>query len=229
MIVLIPDSNGNVEFEFNGVESSNIIPLKRVGVTKVRSPDADNMFIETLADDQIITTKEDSLTIFSPKFQLNGEKLEIVKFSSDLLLNLDLTFKFDHLKVIPSIYIFDETLSYDNRIREKLKNIIIHKGGYLLEDSNFFSVEKYQLSDYTNLTTLRNSRVSLFWRGVELTEVNIKRILSMGLAFLLGVISQAELVFEIKQEIKNDNYSINIKFEKNRYIRIGIEAPVFSY
>lgn len=229
MTIKLPNSSDDTDFDFSDVQDSNIKPLEVVGAKILKPPKNLISSIEVSSIDQIEKQKVESNFILSPGFQLNGEKLKIVKFTSDLLINLDLMVKFDFLKVVPSFYNFDETLSYDQSKREVFRKIVLNKGGYLLEDSNFFEVDQSRLSPETKLTTIRNSRVSLFWRGVELTEVNVKRILTLGLAFLLGIISQAELVLEIKQEIKNDNYLISIKIEKNTYVRIGIETPVFSY
>jgi hypothetical protein len=171
----------------------------------------------------------DKYKVTSPSLLTDVKRLDVVKFSSELLLNLDLSLKYNDRLFKGKTIRFSETLSYDNDVKLKARVIALDKNGYLFEDSNYFEVEKIHLDEYTNLTTLRNSRVLLYWREVEISEFVVKRLLTLGLWFLINIITKAELIFYIQQAINNNSYNISIKYVENTYVIIGIEGPIFSY
>lgn len=204
----------------------------------------DNSYIPTKIIQKRIRMKEEAIllknsvtnlgevlnkyTLGNPRFQLDVKKISVVKFSNELLMNLNLNFRFNDNLFRKMTKTFDETLSYNNVQKEIMRTIVTRKGAFLFEDSNFFEVDKVNLSEYTKLTTLRNSRVLLYWRNLELDNEVIKKIITLGLCFLLEIITYAELYFYISQFIERGSYEITIKYVKNSYVLIGIESPIFQ-
>lgn len=212
-----------------GKESEDSIDTENITFASIRG---DNIYSESVRlDENIFDEKYDS-SKFDASVQgilLNENKLKIVKFKSDLLLNLDLNVKFRNMFNQLRVIKFDEALSFNTNTREELKRIVTKQEGYLSEESNFFSVDKDLTSDETEVITLRNSRVILYWRDIDLTEFEVKRILTLGFCCLLDIISQAELVFFIREIIQKESFEIRVKQKKNNFVLIGIEAPIFRF
>jgi hypothetical protein len=164
----------------------------------------------------------------SPEHDFDLNKVKLAKFSSDIVetLNLDLNVKknFGVRKLVH----FDETISYNEVESNKFFNLLLKKGGYLNEENNYLVINEKELSENSKATSLRNTRVILLWRGLDLEEVNVKRILSLGLAFLLEGITKAELYFEIRNLIPKGTYEVSVKHKLKTYVLISVEAPVFS-
>lgn len=162
-----------------------------------------------------------------PEFNLKFEDRDVVEFSSQLLLNLDLTVNIDGLLRDRSVK-FDQKISYATKEANRFKNLIYNKNGYLNEESNFFELDKKDLIENSNSVILRNSRIVLFWRGLNLSNIDVKKIISLGLTFMLDLISEAELYYKIRSIIPKGIYEISVKHERNSYVIIGIEEPIFS-
>jgi hypothetical protein len=160
-------------------------------------------------------------------FKLNDVKL--AKFTVDYLDTLDLSLKMVNFLGIESIVEFDETISYNDLEKAKFKNFVMKKGGYLNEESNYIRIhDKRILSESMKASSLRNSRVILFWRGLDLDDVSVKKILSLGLAYLLENLSKAELIFEVRKLVPKGIYEISIDHKYKTYVIIGVESPIFS-
>lgn len=163
-----------------------------------------------------------------PRFNLNVEKVQVAKIRIDLLENLNLVIRtglFLNQK--------DETVSgellFDGSHKDLFRKKVIKQGGYLLSDDNYKKISYKLLSEMTKATILSNQRVFLYWRGLILDDVRVKRILTAGLAYLVGSITQAELSILIRDIIPRGTFEISIKHLKDAYVIIGIEEPPFSY
>lgn len=75
-----------------------------------------------------------------PQFELNVDRLKIVKYSDEFLLNLNLSLTYKNVLMVTSFKEFDETLSYSFEAKEKAKQLILNRGAYFHEDSNYFDV-----------------------------------------------------------------------------------------
>lgn len=164
----------------------------------------------------------------SPGLSLNFEKLGVVKFSSDLLINLDLRFKTSSKLFGDKITVLDETLGYHTDSKLLARDLVIKRNAYLYEDSNFFVINS-PLSKDLELITLRNTRVSLFWRGIILSDKNKKRIVTIGMVLLLNIILKSEAIFYIRNELPKGVYDIRIHHELNTYVVIWIEDPILKF
>lgn len=84
------------------------------------------------------------------------------------------------------------------------------------------------LAKNTKVTTLVNTRVILFWRNVRLEDTVKKRIISLGLLYLMRKISKAELLFYIREILPSGSLEVTIRYKVNTYVLIGVESPLFS-
>lgn len=159
---------------------------------------------------------------------LDVENKQAVKFSSDLVKDLKLIINYREFFKSKEKQ-FDETLTYVQDDSSLFKTLVLKKKGYLSDKSDFNVIDSSMLTTKTKATTLRNTRVILFWRSLELKEYTISRILTLGLLFLIGNISLAELVFYIKLELPEGDFEVKIIQQKNNYVVIGIEKPIFSF
>jgi hypothetical protein len=155
----------------------------------------------------------------------------MVRFKSDLLLNLDLTFTsksgiFRQQKN----NLFDQDLSFNAIEKTRLNKVLLVEKGYLSNFDNFLTVNPEQLSYPTKSVTLRNSRVILFWRNVDIDFLSIQRIISLGLGVLMGAISKDECAFYTKQIVENRNIevAITVKHREDTFVLIGLEGPLFT-
>lgn len=165
-----------------------------------------------------------------PLFELNVDRLKIVKYSDEFLLNLNLSLTYKNVLMVTSFKEFDETLSYSFEAKEKAKQLILNRGAYFHEDSNYFDViDEKHISKGTNITMLRNSRVTLFWRNVELSDSQKKRILSLGLSYMIGIISYAELYYCIQKTLQKGSYNISVRTVPKTFVLIGVEREIFSF
>lgn len=161
-----------------------------------------------------------------PRLQLNVNKIGLVNFSADLVYGLNLTI--GYRSIIGLKYItFESDVTYNEDEGQKLRRFIIGKKGFIYPDENYFNLNENLVTKGTKVTTLINTRVLLFWRGIEINEITVKRILSLGLLFLIKKISYPELFFEINSLLPNGRYNVSIKYVDNSYVLIGIELPIF--
>lgn len=170
----------------------------------------------------------ESFEFSAQALSLDLERLRAVTMTNELLIGLKLDFK-SKTYFMDSLTTFDEALCYSSNDRQEIKRIVTTKGGYLNDESNYFCVDKQNLSTGTEVVILKNSRVLLFWRDLSLPENVVKRILSMGLLFLLRIISKAELLFNIRQILPRGDYEISINEKDKTYVLIGIEKPLFNF
>jgi hypothetical protein len=115
--------------------------------------------------------------------------------------------------------------------KEKLlfHNIITKKEGVLEEESNYFWVDDNLLSDNGKACTLRNTRVILYWRGINLEDFVVKRILTLGFDFLIMGFTKDELLAKVLQTLPPGTFEIKIKFDRKVYVLITIEEPIFRF
>jgi hypothetical protein len=166
--------------------------------------------------------------IIVPGRNFNLDEVRLAKFSSELIDTLTLSLRVERLLGINSLVYFDETVSYDKNEKTRFKNLVLKRSGYLENEDNYIAISEDLMSANSKATTLRNSRVTLLWRGFDLNDVNVKRIISLGLTFLLEGITKAELIFEIKKLIPKGIFEVSVKNRLNTYVLISVEAPVFS-
>jgi hypothetical protein len=163
-----------------------------------------------------------------PKFSLELDRMEVVKFSSDLLYDINLEIKVPKLFGDRSI-VFDKSVTYDSQKGKRFRSTIIEKRGYLDEESNFFNIDREIAGKDANVILLKNSRVILYYRDVDLSIRARKRILTLGMLFLVNQMSKAELLVYIRQELDSGAYEISINNKPNCWVLIGIETPIFTY
>lgn len=176
--------------------------------------------------DGSISDELEFVKIALPRLQLNIDKIQLVNFSSDLVYGLNLTIK--QRSIIGSkLVIFNSDVTYNEDEGLKFRRSIVEKKGYLESDENYFNLKEDLVTKGTKVVTLINTRVILFWRDVDLSELTVKRILSLGLLFLIKKMSYAELFFEINRLLPNGRYNVSIKSVDNSYVLIGIELPIF--
>lgn len=223
----------DVDFIDIGVEENVIINFGDNVLSKYTNPNKINPDLS----DRIIVKKDSFLDLSKivngepnfPGIELNMEKLDVVKFTSDLLLNINLDLTFKNVLQITEVKKFDQTLSYDQDSKNLAKKLIVSRGAFFDYDQNYFDVPNKYITKNTKVRTLRNSRVVLFWRNVELSEYQKKRILTLGLSHLLNVISYAELYYCIQKALPRGQYLITIRPVPNSYVLIGVEREVFSF
>jgi len=160
---------------------------------------------------------------------LKLEDLKVAKFLDELIINLRLDIRARGLFNQWKDYTFDETISYDPESRLKFRDLLVDKEGYFSDVGNYFYLDNTILDEYTKLATLRNSRVSVYWREISLTDEQIDRIITLGFGWLIDVITKAELVVLINQVIKNSTYEIKALRKPMVYVMIGIEGPIFKF
>lgn len=171
-----------------------------------------------------------NLKSISPESYPDFNNVKVVRFKSDLLLNLDLSFKRNfNIFQNRQIVVFDQSLGYNSIDKENLNKILLKEKGCLLEESNFEIINPILLDYLTEGLSLRNQRVVFIWRDIYVSYDTAKRVLSLGLGCLIGAISKAELIFEIRQVIQNDTFDIAIEIQHNvdTQIRIGVYGSVF--
>lgn len=166
--------------------------------------------------------------LLEPRFNLDVEKSKVAKIKVDLLSDLDLVIR-TGLFFNQKDEIVSGELLFDGSHRDKFRKKIIKQGGFLLNDNNYKKIGYELLTEMTKATMLSNQRVVLFWRGLILDDVRVKKILTAGLAFLIGSITDAELPILIRDIIPTGTFEISIKHKKDAYVIIGVEEEPFSY
>lgn len=167
--------------------------------------------------------------IDAPGFNLDIDKMDVVKYSEQLLGNLDLMITYRNMLGMFTEKVFDEAIASNPRLKKSFRRKILHGDGYLTDQSNYFDVDSKFLDEYSKMSTFRNSRVLLIWRGVDLKSSQIKRILTLGLGFLIEAISKAELIFAVKQILPLGDFNVKVMYVRKSYVFIGIEGQVFSF
>lgn len=165
-----------------------------------------------------------------PRFNLDIDKMQVVKFSSELVMNLDLQLTSSRILGGEKTTIFSNDLTFNEGQKKVFKSLVLNRKGYLSEESNYFQVGDKYISEDAHATTLRNTRVILYWHSTaNLSDIQVKRILTLGLTFLIGEISRAELIVEIQKELPNGKFDLDLKYEKNRFVFISIKEPIFTF
>jgi hypothetical protein len=165
----------------------------------------------------------------SPRFNLNFLKLEEIPESDLLLSNLDLVLSYRGIANIRSTVKFDKDFVYNGDKVRRFKRLIFKRDGYLNDEINYFELRDDNFSEYTKCIMLRNSRVILFGRNVEIEHSVRQRILSAGVLLLIGELSRDELASYIKSKLPNGQFEVSIKYEHNTYVLIGIESPLLKF
>jgi hypothetical protein len=163
---------------------------------------------------------------FIPRIALDIDNLKVVRFSEDLVYGLKLSVNYKNFLASVNQN-FDSDVTYNEDEGLKFRRLIMERKGYLDPEENYFYLKDNLLSEGTKVTTLINTRVLLFWRGIELSEYIVKRTLSLGLLYLIKRISYAELIFEIYSLLPNGRYNVSVKSVDSSYVLIGIELPIF--
>lgn len=160
-------------------------------------------------------------------FKLDLNDMSIIRMPTDFLVALDLTIQYSNL-IGRKDQKFEETIGYLEEDRTKFKDLVYNRDGRLKEDSNYFNIPNQDLSFDRNAITLKNQRVIVFWRNIFLSEKVARQIVTLGLAYLLNIISDAELIFKIRNLLPFGVHEISVKSVPNTYVLIGIEPPMFS-
>jgi hypothetical protein len=157
-----------------------------------------------------------------------GSKFDKVYFSSDLVSGLDLSLTY-HKALIKRTIMFEEDITYNPGASLKFKDLILNNKAYLKSDENLYIVPKDHLSYKTNMLSLNNARVILFWRDFSLETITAKKLITHGLLYLMELISEAELTFYIKKLLSgSSDFSLYINKVKYSYVVIGIEGSLFT-
>jgi hypothetical protein len=229
---LISDETMQSDFDLDidlDLDSDNILPEQTSNVPAIINRIRElNIFEESEIDEESIVDIINSLSKSElPRFELNVDNKKVVKFSTDLVYGLDLELSYKKL-IGRTTITFDENVTYDKDESSKFRNLITIKDGYLSKDENFFEVDSSKLSKNTKVTTLVNTRVILFWRNVRLEDTVKKRIISLGLLYLMRKISKAELLFYIREILPSGSLEVTIRYKVNTYVLIGVESPLFN-
>jgi hypothetical protein len=229
---LISDETMQPDFDLDidlDLDSDNILPEQTSNVPAIINRIRElNIFEESEIDEESIVDIINSLSKSElPRFELNVDNKKVVKFSTDLVYGLDLELSYKKL-IGRTTITFDENVTYDKDESSKFRNLITIKDGYLSKDENFFEVDSSKLSENTKVTTLVNTRVILFWRNVRLEDAVKKRIISLGLLYLMRKISKAELLFYIREILPSGSLEVTIRYKVNTYVLIGVESPLFN-
>lgn len=165
----------------------------------------------------------------NPRFNLHVDKTNVVKFTSELLIGLDLTVCSNSIIGTSNKKTeFGENLSYNQSAKDLFKRLVLNKKGYLENESNYFYVDDKYVSENHKVVTLKNTRVLLYWSGIELNSLEIKRILTVGLNFLIGNMSYAELYYFVSTIIPKGTFEVEINYKANAFVLIIIEERIFS-
>lgn len=172
-----------------------------------------------------------SIVVYSePRFILDVTQSKVIQYTSELLTNLDLMVNYyDYFKYNRKEISFEESLVRSKVQQLRLRQLLLKQDGYFSSESNYFFVTKGVIPERYSLVVFRNARVSLTWRGLHLTDMEIKKIISYGFAYLIGAIDKSEFVFHIRETIPSGKYEINIVSEVKRFVAISIEEPIFPW
>jgi hypothetical protein len=152
------------------------------------------------------------------------DNMKVIKFVSDFLQSLDLELKYKRLFREQTIS-FDETLGYDKVVIDKFKKLVLEKDAYFTSNVNFLPIDSVY-----SAVSLRNARVTLCWRDIYLNDSDIKRILTLGIAYLSNFITKAEMLFHIRRITSQLGlFELGISERKSTYLVIRIRSPVFTY
>jgi hypothetical protein len=196
-----------------------------------------------LPDDESIRNKDSPMSVLKRVNEINLDefstfvdlgkqnldfdtsKMKLIKFTSDFLLNLDLNLVYKKKLVKTQSKIkFDETLGYDEDSLNKFRQLLLYQEAYFSSDLNVFKPLSEHFAAATN-----NARVMILWRDINLTEENIKRILTLGISLLCNFISKAEFLVAIRN-IKSivSTVEVHLEYKERRYIIIKIRSPIFN-
>lgn len=167
---------------------------------------------------------------FGLKLDLDLEGKKMAEFVDELVLGLDLTIQSSgKMRFLTKTCRFAQNIAYDTKSGNAFRNEIISNKGYLYNEKNYFFVDDKYTTNGSNVVTLINSRVILFWRGVDLDETAVKRILTLGLSYLIKTLTYAELYFNISEIIPNGDFDVSIRSKDNTFVLIGVERHPFLY
>lgn len=164
-----------------------------------------------------------------PRFSLDVGKLGLVPNIENIFANLNLNLSYRNILGRRSTLDFPKDFLYNKKLLKKFKTALLYRDGYLEEDSNYFDVDESHFRVGTQCSMLRNSRVILYWRNVNISGTAIRRSLSAGLLLLAGKLERSQLASAIRSELPNGQFEVSINYVPNSYVLIGIEAPVFRY
>lgn len=164
-----------------------------------------------------------------PRMQLDLGKLDVIRVPSELLISMRLNVRFKIRLNLSRTKTFDTTLVRDPEKLFEFLNLVTKQEGYLLDEGNYYWIDEKRLSENSQSTGLINSRVFLLWRNCNLDDFQVKRILTLGLCLLMNKIDESELVFYMKDVVKENTLNVKIEHKPNKYVLISVEAPIFSF
>jgi len=207
----------------------NLLELDKIKVKILDRIEDKRYFMEAAVK---LVTRHDLLEdVFRKKYGtgllLNVNAKRIVEKIDELVLGLDLKL---HTKgAFKKVHSFDTRLFHDEKIKKKFHNLIFNREGMLNEEGNYFWVDSEHLSDQGKACTLRNTRVILYWRDLELSDYIVKRILTLGLDFLIMEYTKEELIAKILDCLPNGVFEVNVKREMKTFVLISIEKPLLEF
>lgn len=180
--------------------------------------------------DNDVGIKHDMLSFSDdiPRLNLNINTMNTLTMVTDLLKGIDLKMKVNS-GLFSSIINYGNEIVYNDENAAGFTKHVLKRKGYLIEESNYFNVNTDKLSYETNVLALVNTRVILFWKDIRLNDIVKKRIITLGLAFLINKISLAELYFFIREALPPLSCEVSVSYKKNTYVLIGVEGPIFSH
>jgi hypothetical protein len=164
------------------------------------------------------------------KLDLDLDRKKVVKFAEELVLGLDLTIQSSSkVGFLSKTKKFAQDITYNTERGNDFRNQVISNKGYLFNEKNYFFVDDRYTMRKSNVVTLTNSRVILFWRGVKLDDDAVKRIITLGLGYLIKTLTYAELYYNISKIIPDGDFNVSIRSKENTYVLIGVEKHPFLY
>lgn len=167
--------------------------------------------------------------LVKPGFTYDFESFKVAKFSSDLLINLDLTLTRYGLFGNGKNVIVDDSITYNADEAQRFRKMILHQGYYFSDTSNIEAIPANILSEHTKAVSLRNARVTLSWYNIDLLLVDQKKLMTYGIALLIGSITQAEFLMKVKETVPYYQYKLRVKTHLNKFVHIHIEEELFSF
>jgi hypothetical protein len=155
---------------------------------------------------------------------LDFDDIKAIKTKEELFYDIKLDLTYYNLFTKRDIG-FNSALGFDSTVRKKFRSFVLRKRAYLEEDLNYAYVDSLMSDKSNHLTMLANSRVILFWRNIQLEVDDQKRFITLGFCLLIGVLTESELLFEIRKSLIDVTVNVKVTFVENRYVFIGIEAP----
>lgn len=168
--------------------------------------------------------------LLKPGYDFDFTNYKVAKFSSDLLMNLDLTLtKYGTLFGKGKKVVVDDSITYNIDEKQRFRNMILKENYYFSSSSNIRYIPRDILDEYTQAICLRNSRVTLSWRNVDILMIDQLKIVTFSIALLVGSINEAEFLILIKDAVPYYQYKIRVSNHLRKFVHVHIENDLFTF